>query len=238
MSKIVWDASGEKMYETGVNHGVLYVQKTDGTYDKGVAWNGLTTVTESPEGAEPNDLYADNIKYATLRSAETFNGTIEAYMYPDEFNQCNGFATPMPGFNIGQQSRKPFGFVFRSEVGSDTTSYDSDEMYKLHLIYNATASPSESSHETVNDSPDAATMSFEITTIPVNIKGFKPTSKLTFDKSKMDAAGKLKLAQLEAILFGTDSGDGVEATEPRLPSPDEVYDLMMGTNDEDDDENS
>lgn len=221
MSKIVWDAAGERFYETGVSHGVLYPQKNDGTYDKGVAWNGLTTVTESPEGAEPNDLYADNIKYGTLRSAETFNGTIEAYMFPNEFYACNGSATPVSGVHIGQQARKSFGFVYRTEVGSDTMGYDSDEGYKLHIIYNATASPSEMSHETVNDSPDAATMSWEISTIPVNVTGYKPTSTLTFDTTKLDTAGKAALASLEDILFGT------ENAEPTLPDPDTILAMFV-----------
>ena len=226
MAALVWDKTGERFYETGVDHGVLYVQKAsreanDNTwYENGIAWNGLTAVNESPDGAEPNDLYADNIKYATLRSAETFGATIEAYMFPDEFAQCDGAATISPGVYFGQQSRKPFGFVYRTNVGNDTASED-DDGYKLHIIYNATASPSEKNYETVNDSPDAITMSWEIATTPVpvsiNGKSYKPLSTITIDSTKCD---KSKLETLEAILFGSAS------EEPRLPDPEEVYTTM------------
>lgn len=212
MAALIWDKTGERQFETGVDHGVLYVQKADGTYDNGVVWNGLTAVTESPDGAEPNDLYADNIKYASLRSAETFGATIEAYMFPDEFYECDGSATMADGVYIGQQSRKPFGFCYRTLIGNDTAS-DSDDGYKLHLIYNATASPSDKNYETVNDSPDAITMSWEIDTTPVPVTGKKPTATITIDSTKCDAQ---KLQTLEDTLYGTVN------SEPTLPSPDDV----------------
>lgn len=226
MAKIKWDATGEKIYETGVNHGVLYVKNSDGSYGTGVPWNGLTTVTESPEGAEPNDLYADNIKYATLRSAETFSGTIEAYMYPEEFNQCDGSAAVVTGVYLGQQSRKAFGFVYRSEVGSDTMPYDGDEGYKIHIVYNCTASPSEKSHETVNDSPDAQTMSWEITSLPEECGDYKPVSTITIDSTKISKAN-LKL--VEDKLFGTDGTGSGEGTSPTLPLPEELITLIGGS---------
>lgn len=224
MAALVWDAAGTRYFETGVSKGVLYVQNANGTYESGVAWNGLTGVTESPDGAEPNDLYADNIKYATLRSAETFGGTIEAYTYPDEFAQCDGSYTPVSGVYFGQQTRKPFGFCYRTEVGSDTLDFNGDG-YKLHIIYNATASPSEKSYETVNDSPDAITLSWEITTTPVNISatGVKPLSTITIDSTKLDTDGKAALTTLEAQLYGG------ESTEPTLPSPDYILTLFSGT---------
>ena len=221
MAKIVWDATGSRFYETGVSHGVLYTQKSDGTYNTGVAWNGLTAVTESPDGAEPTDLWADNIKYATLRSAETFGGTIEAYTYPEEFADCDGSAAIIDGVYIGQQTRVPFGFCYRTEIGSDTISDASgDEAYKLHIIYNCTASPSEKAYETINDSPDAITLSWEITTTPVPVTGHKPTSTIIIDTTKLDASGKTKLATLEAQLYGGDN------TDPTLPSPDQVIGIF------------
>lgn len=221
MSKIVWDATGSRFYETGVSHGVLYTQKSDGTYNTGVAWNGLTAVTESPDGAEPTDLWADNIKYATLRSAETFGGTIEAYTYPEEFAACDGSASIIDGVYIGQQTRVPFGFCYRTEIGSDTISDASgDEAYKLHIIYNCTASPSEKAYETINDSPDAITLSWEITTTPVPVTDRKPTSTIIIDTTKLDAAGKTKLATLEGQLYGGQNA------EPTLPSPDNVISLF------------
>ena len=228
MAKLVWDKTGEHFFETGVSKGVLYTQKPDGTYNKGVVWNGLTAVTESPDGAEPNDLWADNIKYATLRSAETFGGTIEAYTYPDEFAQCDGSYVPVSGVYVGQQARKAFGFCYRTEVGSDTMSFDSDEGYKLHIIYNATASPSEKSYETVNDSPDAITLSWEITTTPVAVTGQKPTSTITIDSTKLDTEGKAALAKLEAKLYGDTEGDAT------LPTPDEVLAFFGVSGDEGD----
>lgn len=221
MAALVWDKTGERFYETGVDHGVLYVQKPDGTYNDGVAWNGLTAVTEKPDGAEPNDLYADNIKYASLRSAETFGATIEAYMYPAEFAQCDGSATISGGVYIGQQTRKPFGFCYRTLIGNDTAS-DTDDGYMLHIIYNATASPSEKNHETVNDSPDAMTMSWDLDTTPVAFElpahsTYKPTATITIDSLKCDST---KLKALEDTLYGTANG------APTLPSPDEIVTMF------------
>ena len=237
MSMLEWDKTGERYLEYGTKKGVLYVQKADGTYDDGVVWNGLTAVTESPDGAEPNDLYADDMKYASLRSAETFGGTIEAYQSPDEFDQCDGTATPVKGVHIGQQKRKPFGFTYISQVGNDTAS-DEDDGYKLHIWYNCTASPSERSYETVNDSPDAITFSWEIATTPVPLTGYKPVSTITIDSTKLDTAGKAALAQLEEMLYGRNAVEAdpsanppVEAvTEltPTLPSPAEVLAMFTG----------
>ena len=219
MSKLVWDATGKRFYETGVDRGVLYVQKADGTYDNGVVWNGLTGVTESPDGAEANDLWADNIKYATLRSTETFGATIEAYTYPDEFAECDGSVVYSPGVYIGQQSRKPFGFCFCSQIGNDTATED-DDGYKLHIIYNATASPSERSYETINDSPDAMTFSWEITTTPIAVAGYKPVSEIIIDSTKCD---KTKLTTLLDLLYGT------ENSESTLPTPATVLSTMGGS---------
>ena len=219
MSALVWDATGSRYYEMGVSKGVLYVQKSDGTYENGVAWNGLTAVTESPDGAEPNDLYADNIKYASLRSAETFGGTIEAYTYPDEWMGCDGFSTPVDGVMLGQQARSPFGFCYRTEVGNDTAS-ESDDGYQLHIVWNATASPSERAYETINDSPDAITMSWEFETTPVTVSGFKPTSHLIIDTTRLSTAGKTALATLETTLYGGQS------SEPTLPTPMAVLTAM------------
>lgn len=222
MAAIVWDETGKRFYETGVNHGVLYPQKADGTYDNGVAWNGLTGVTESPDGAEPNDLYADNIKYASIRSAETFGATIEAYTYPEEFAECDGSAALTDGVYIGQQSRKPFAFSYRTEVGNDTQS-DSDDGYKLHIIYNATASPSEKSYETINDSPDAITLSWEVSTTPIPVKNHKPTATVVIDTTKLSAQGKTNLKTLEDKLYGS------ENTDPTLVLPDEILSIMTRT---------
>lgn len=212
MAKLEWDRTGERYYETGNKKGVLFPMGESGTYEQGVVWNGLTAVTESPSGAEANDLYADDIKYASLRSAETFGGTIEAYTYPDAFAECDGSAEVKTGVYIGQQKRKAFGFSYVTSVGSDTES-DFDKSYKLHLVYNATASPSEKSYQTINDSPDAITFSWEFETTPVNVTGHKPTSIITIDSNKAD---KAKLKALEDKLYGT------ESTEATLPSPDEV----------------
>lgn len=220
MSRLTWDGTGQKRFETGDDHGVLYRLDQNGAYSTGVAWNGLTAVTESPSGAEPTDLYADNIKYASLRSAETYGATIEAYTYPDEFAECDGSAEIATGVRIGQQERKTFGFSYRSIIGDDT---DNNKGYKLHLIYGCTASPSDKSYQTVNESPDAITFSWEITTVPVNVTGKKPTASLEIDSTKADAT---KLAALEAILYGTDASGGSEGTSPRLPLPDEVATLM------------
>lgn len=219
-----WDKSGDRYYETGTDHGVLY-QIVSNEYTNGVAWNGLTAVTESPDGAEPTDLWADNIKYATLRSAETFGGTIEAYTYPDEFCQNDGSEPAGTGVYIGQQKRKPFGFCYRTRVGSDTMS--TDEAFKLHLVYGATASPSEKAYETINDSPDAITFSWEFTTTPLNVTGMKPTSLITIDSTKADPD---KLAALMQILYGTpaveadltNNIEAVAAVPPKMPLPDAV----------------
>ena len=214
MAKLTWDATGTRFYETGVSNGVLYPQNSNG-YDKGVAWNGLTSVSENPDGAEPNDLYADNIKYATLRSAETFSATIEAYTYPEEFAACDGSYSPSntTGVYIGQQPRKAFGFCYRTEIGSD--NMNTGDAYKLHIIYNATASPSDKSYETINDSPDAITLSWEVTTTPVEvgITGIKPTSTIVIDTSKLDTTTRQHLAALENVLYGTANA------EPTLPDP-------------------
>lgn len=216
--KLQWDQTGERLYETGVDHGVLYPMSDDGSYPKGVAWNGLTQVQESPDGAEPNDLWADNIKYLSLMSAEEFGATIEAYTYPDEWAECDGSLEPVKGVTIGQQVRKGFGLSYRTVLGNDVKSNDFG--YKLHLIYNGKASPSERAYETINDSPDAITFSWEVTTTPVPItvvEKAKPTSLLTIDSTKVDAA-KLKL--LEDALYGTAS------KEAYLPSPDEVLTIL------------
>ncbi len=223
MSKIIWDEIGSHFYETGVNHGVLYCQKNDGTYDAGVPWNGLTGVTESPDGAEATDLYADNIKYASMRSAENFGGTIEAYTFPEEFAKCDGSYAVIAGVYLGQQKRNPFGFCYRTEVGSDTAAVSEDN-YKLHIVYNATASPSQKSYETINDSPNAITLSWEFKTTPVNVTGHKPMSLITVDTTKLTSSDdKAKLASLEDILYGTTN------TDPSLPTPDEVIALFNGS---------
>ena len=222
MSKLVWDQTGERYYETGVKQGVLYPQAAGGTYPKGVAWNGLTAVTESPSGAEATALYADDIKYLNLISAEEFGATIEAYTYPDEFAQCDGSATLATGVSIGQQSRKAFGLCYRTTLGNDVDGNDFG--YKLHIIYNALAAPSEKAYATINDSPEAITFSWEVTTTPVNVPGFKPTASITIDSTKAD---KSKLASLEEILYGKDApSNGGEGTDPRLPLPDEIATLM------------
>ena len=197
-NKIVWDATGAKTFETGVDHGVLYVQ-VNGAYPQGVAWNGLTAVTESPSGAEASPLYADNIKYLNLMSAEEFGATIEAYTYPDEFMQCDGSAEVATGVYIGQQARKTFGMSYRTVVGNDVDG--NEHGYKLHLIYGALAAPSEKAYATINDSPEAITFSWEVSTTPVNVTGHKPTATLIVDSTKVDAA---KLALLEAALYGSD----------------------------------
>ena len=225
MSKLVWDQTGERYYETGVKQGVLYPQATGGTYPKGVAWNGLTAVTESPSGAEATALYADDIKHLNLMSAEEFGATIEAYTYPDEFAQCDGSATLATGVSIGQQSRKAFGLCYRTTLGNDVDGNDFG--YKLHIIYNALAAPSEKAYATINDSPEAITFSWEVTTTPVNVTGFKPTASITIDSTKVD---KAKLASLEEILYGKDApSNGGEGTDPRLPLPNEIAELMKTT---------
>lgn len=218
MAKIVWDKTGERFYETGVDHGVLYTLGVSSAYDKGVPWNGLTAVTESPSGAEATALYADNIKYLSLLSTEEFGATIEAYTYPDEFAECDGSASLAKGVSIGQQERKIFGLSYRTWVGNDVEGQEHG--YKLHLIYGAQASPSEKSYATVSDSPEAITFSWEITTTPVNVTGFKPTASITIDSRTADPTC---LAALEEVLYGKDDA---EPAEPRLPLPDEVKTLM------------
>ena len=216
MSKLKWDVSGERLYETGISNGVLYVQDDSGKYPKGVAWNGLTAVTESPSGAETTALYADNIKYLNLLSTEEFGATIEAYQSPDEFDECDGTKSVVEGVSFGQQDRKQFGLAYKTILGNDIDK--NNHGYKLHLVYGALAAPSEKAYNTVNDSPEAITLSWEISTTPVEVEGFKPTATVTIDSTKVDAK---KLAKLEDILFGSDSGDG-----PRLPLPDEIVNLM------------
>lgn len=217
MAKIVWDKTGEHFYETGVKNGVLYVQEGS-AYPKGVAWNGLTAVTESPSGAEATPLYADDIKYLNLISTEEFGATIEAYTYPDEFAACDGSAALVDGVMIGQQARKTFGLCYRTTIGNDTNG--NDYGYKLHIIYGALAAPSEKAYATINDSPEAITFSWEVTTTPVNVTGAKPTASITIDSTKADPT---KLAALEDILYGK---DGEPGNEPRLPLPDEIKTLM------------
>ena len=218
MSALVWDQIGDRIYETGVDRGVLFPQNAAGEYPLGVAWSGLTAVTESPGGAEPSDFWADNLKYASIRAAETFGATIEAYTYPDEVAPCDGSAELAAGVLIGQQRRQPFGFAYRTTVGNDTYS-EGDDGYKLHIIYNATASPSEKAYATINDSPDAITFSWELVTTPIVVTGKRPTATIVIDSTKVNAA---KLAALELILYGT------TGVAPRLPLPDEVASLMLG----------
>ena len=214
MPKLIWDATGERVYETGVRNGVLYPM-VEGAYPKGVVWNGLTAVTESPSGAESTPLYADDIKYLNLISAEEFGATVEAYTYPKEFAECDGSATLVKGVTIGQQPRKTFGMSYRTVIGNDVNN--ESHGYKLHLIYGAVATPSEKAYSTINDSPEAIIFSWELTTTPVNVTGFKPTASLTIDSTKVD---KEKLTALEDILYGT------QEAEARLPLPDEIATLM------------
>lgn len=217
MAKIVWDESGKRTYETGVRKGVLYLQDTQGAYTKGVAWNGLTAVTESPSGAEPTALYADDIKYLELFSAEEFGATIEAYTYPAEFEKCDGSASLGTGVTIGQQDRATFGLCYRTVLGNDVKG--SEFGYKLHLIYGAKAKPSEKGYQTINDSPEAITFSWEISTTPVNVAGFKPTACVTIDSTKIEPE---KLAQIETLLYGDTSA------EAKLPLPDEIAQIVKG----------
>jgi hypothetical protein len=218
MTALEWDVVGERQYEAGVDHGVLYLRDGSGGYPDGVAWNGLVTVTESPSGAEANPQYADNIKYLNLLSAEEFAATIEAFTYPDEFAECDGTVRPSPGVSVGQQGRSIFGLVYRTRVGNDVDGTDNG--YKLHLIYGAQAAPSEKAYGTINDSPEAITFSWDITTSPVSVTGLKPTAILTVDSTEVDATA---LATLEGILFGDADSDS------RLPLPQEVIDLFGGT---------
>lgn len=215
MPKLTWDNTGERIFETGIKQGVLYPIQSDGRYSKGVAWNGLTAVTESPSGAEATPLYADDIKYLNLLSNEEFGATIEAYTYPDEFAECDGSAELATGVMIGQQKRKVFGLCYRTAIGNDVDG--NDHGYKLHLIYGCLAAPSEKAYSTINDSPEAITFSWEVTTTPVNVEGFKPTSQITIDSTKADPT---KLAALEVILYGS------AESEAKLPLPDEVATTM------------
>lgn len=223
MAVLTWDNTGERFYETGLDHGVLYTPDETGVYDTGVAWNGLVSVTESPSGAEASPQYADNIKYLNLISAEEFGATIEAFTYPDEFGQCDGTASPEVGVTLGQQTRRSFGLAYRTRVGNDTLGTDLG--YKIHLIYGALAAPSEKAYSTINDSPEALTFSWDVTTSPVIVGTidtvtYKPTASLTIDSTKADADA---LAALEAILFGTTGED------PSLPLPAAVIALFSGT---------
>ncbi len=215
MSKLVWDLTGERLYETGSDRCVLYKQSADGTYPKGVAWNGFTGFTESPSGAEPTKLYANNGIYLTLTSVEEFGGTLTAYMFPDEFGECDGSAEPLPGVSVGQQKRSPFGLCYRTLIGNDTEG--EKHGYKLHIIYGAKVSPSERAYQTVNDSPEATEMSWEINTTPVSVEGYDPTSLITVDSTKVDPA---KLKELEDILYGT------AEEEAHLPLPSEVFTIL------------
>ncbi len=212
MAALTWNGTGEHLYETGIRKGVLYVQNNDGTYGTGVAWNGLTGVTESPSGAEATAIYADDIKYLNLYSVEEFGATIEAYTYPESFAQCDGSASPVAGMTIGQQARKSFGFCYRTAVGNDVSG--EDHGYKIHILYGCKASPSEKAYQTINDSPEAITFSWEITTTPVDVSGYKPTSVVIIDSTKFTTtAAQAKLTALENKLYGT------AGTDPTLPLP-------------------
>lgn len=215
MAVLTWDDVGERFYETGVDHGVLYIPNVSGVYNDGVAWNGLVSVQETPTGAESNPTYADNIKYLNLISVEEFGCTIEAYTYPPEFGQFDGLATPQPGVLVGQQGRGVFGLSYRTRIGNDIEN--DDHGYKLHLVYGCQASPSEKAYQTVNDSPEAITFSWEVTTTPVPVTGLRPTSLITIDSTTVAPAD---LTALETILYGA------VATEPALPTPDEVIALF------------
>jgi len=217
VTALTWDQAGTRLFETGVDHGVLYIPNSSGVYDNGVAWMGLTTVTESPSGGEANPQYADNIKYLNFYSLEELEGTIEAFTYPDEFGECDGTSSPEPGVSIGQQVRKTFGLSYRTRVGNDL---DPEAGFKLHLIYGATASPSEKAYATVNDSPEAINFSWDFYTVPAVIDGYKPTSSIVIDSTKVDADA---LSDLMDALYGTVSDD------PRLPTPDEVLAFFAGT---------
>ena len=217
MAKLVFDKAGERFFETGVNKGVLYVQDAQGAYPQGVAWNGLTAVTESPSGAEATPLYADNIKYLNLMSAEEFGATVEAYTYPDAFAACNGEVAVAEGVSIGQQARKAFGMSYQTRIGNDIEG--SELGYKIHIIYNALAAPSEKAYNTINDSPEAITFSWELSTTPVEVSGGKPTATVVIDSTKVSAEA---LAAIEAALYGTDS------EEAHLPLPDEIVALING----------
>ena len=215
MARLIWDEVGQRFFETGVKNGVLYVQNNDGSYANGVVWNGLTAITESPSGAEETPLYADDVKYLTLRSAEEFGATIEAFTYPEEFEQCDGSAQIAAGITVGQQARRAFGLCYRTAVGNDIQGQEFS--YKLHIIYGCTVAPSEKSYSTINDNPEAITFSWELSTVPVPVDGFKPTASLIIDASKVDA-GKLQL--LENALFGD------AENEATLLLPNQIMELM------------
>ena len=215
MARLIWDEVGQRFFETGVKNGVLYVQDNDGSYKNGVVWNGLTAVTEIPSGAEETPLYADDVKYLTLRSAEEFGATVEAYTYPEEFEQCDGSASIADGVTIGQQARRAFGLCYRTSVGNDIQGQNFS--YKLHLIYGCTVAPSEKSYSTINDNPEAITFSWELSTVPVPVEGFNPTASLVIDASKVDE-GKMK--QLEDALFGADEN------EAKLLLPNEIMAML------------
>lgn len=223
MARLVWDNTGEHFYSTGVSDVILFVQKSDGTYDVGVAWNGVTSIEESPDGGDANDFYADNIKYLSLRAAENYGATINAYQSPEEFDQCDGIASLLQGVKIGQQVRKPFGLVYKSLIGNDTQG--TDYGYELHIIYNATCSPSSKTYESVNDSPEPAELSWEIETVPVNVTGYKPTSTIVVNSVELASA---KLTTLINTLYGTDGSGNDPGTDPTLPSPDEIVTLLGG----------
>lgn len=225
MPRLEWDKTGEHIYETGVKNGVLYVMSTEGatagTYPEGVAWNGLTSVSESPEGADANDFYADDIKYLSIRGTEDFNGSINAYTYPEEFAQCNGEASIANGVVVGQQFRKAFGLCYKTTIGNDVAG--NDYGYKLHIVYGATVSPSEREYQTINDSPEPIEFSWDFETVPVNVPGFRPSANITIDSTKVDAT---KLETLKDILYGTDGTGGSEGTVARLPLPAEIITLL------------
>ena len=222
MAKLTWDDTGKRLYETGVKNGVLFPMGADGAYAAGVAWNGLTAVTESPSGAEPTPLYADDIKYLELMSNEEFGATIEAYTYPDEFAECDGSVEVATGVKIGQQPRKTFGLCYRTTLGNDVKG--NDYGYKLHIVYGAKAAPSEKAYATVNDSPEAITFSWEVTTTPVAVTGQKPTAHIEIDSTKVSPT---KLAALEAKLYGTDATDGSgSGTDPQLLLPDAIIAML------------
>ena len=215
MATLKWNEIGKKIYETGIKKCVLYVKKSDGKYNAGVAWNGLTSVTESPEGGEANDVYADDIKYLTLRSSESFKATVEAYTYPDEFLQCEGIIYPVVGVFLGQQPRKPFSLCYRTTLGNDV--HNDSYGYKLHIIYDATATPSEKAYQTIDDSPEAVQFVWEVNSVPILVNGYKPTSVVILDSTKI---AESDLTIVEEILYGNDTDD------PKLLLPEEIADII------------
>lgn len=232
MSRVKWDEAGKRFYETGVDHAVLYPIDDNGKYSRGVPWNGITAISESPSGAEANPLYADNIKYLNLIAAEDFGATIEAYTYPDEWGECDGSAEPVTGISIGQQARKTFGLCYRTKLGNDIKGQEYG--FKLHLIYGALAAPSERGYQTINDSPEAITFSWTITTTPVEVEGFKPTACLTIDSSKI--TDETKLNKILDLLYGTDADadTNTEETVAQLPLPDKIIEILKGETTSDD----